>query len=107
MAVGLQGNNATMDQALTSLAVQLRNTMYSISNLNSWINGQGNGSTVLADLGYSTVPSSTNPGGVSDAQFASSMLSYLNTMAAVYNGTAAQTPAFNFNQELSQLWAGQ
>ena len=107
MAVGLQGNNATMDQALTSLSVQLRNTMYSISNLNSWVNGQGDGLTVLAALGYSTVPSSTNPGGVSDAQFASSMLSYLNTMAAVYNGSAAQTPAFNFNQELSQLWAGQ
>jgi hypothetical protein len=107
MAVGVQGNNATVDQQLTSLSVQLRNTMFQIGNLNSWINGQGDGLVVLADLGYSTVPSSTNPGGVSDAQFASNMISYLNTVAAVYNGTAAQTPAFNFNQELSQLWAGQ
>jgi hypothetical protein len=107
MAVGIQGNNATVDQLLTTFSVQLRNTMTQIVSLDTWINGQGNGLTVLEELGYSTVPSSTNPGGVSDAQMASNMISYLNTVAAVYNGTAAQTPAFNFNQELSQLWAGQ
>jgi hypothetical protein len=107
MSVGVPGSSTVVDQLLTSLSVQLRNTMFSISTLNTWINGQGNGLTTLADLGYSTVPSSTNPGGVSDAQYASNMISYLNTMSAVYNGTADQPSAFNFNQELSQLWGGQ
>ena len=107
MGVGIQGNNATVDNQLTNISVGLRNVMTQITSLSTWINGQGDGVAVLANLGYSTAPSSTNPGGVSDAQFASNMISYLNTVAAVYNGSAAQPSAFNFNQELSQLWAGQ
>ena len=107
MGVGLQGNNATVDNQLTNISVGLRSVMTQITNLSTWINGQGDGMTVLENLGYSTAPSLTNPGGVSDAQMASNMIAYLNTVAGVYNGTAAQTPAFNFNQELSQLWAGQ
>ena len=34
------------------------------------------------------------------------MISYLNTMAAIFNGTAAQPSQFSFQQELSQVWAG-
>ena len=34
------------------------------------------------------------------------MISYLNTVAGVYFGTATQTPAYNFDQQLSMLWAG-
>ena len=46
-----------------------------------------------------------NPGGVSDAQYALNMISYLNTVAGVYFGTATQGTAFNFDQQLSQMWA--
>ena len=107
MSVGAQAGSGIVDQQLTSLSLAMRNLMGNITNLSTWINGQGDGLTYLAELGYSTVPSSTNPGGVSDAQFASNMIAYLNTVAGVYYGTATQDTTFNFNQELSQLWAGQ
>jgi hypothetical protein len=34
------------------------------------------------------------------------VISYLNTMAAIYFGTAAQPSPFNFNNQLSEVWAG-
>lgn len=107
MSVGTQADNANVNNALTNISVNLRALMTQITNLSTWINGQGDGLVVLAELGYSTVPTATNPGGVSDAQLASNMISYLNTVAGVYYGTATQGTTFNFNQELSQLWAGQ
>lgn len=114
MTVGGQTSASAVDSALTNNAIGLRNIMLGINNLNTWINGQGNGLQMLANLGYSTVPTATNPGGVSDAQLAQNMIGYLNTLAGVYFGTVQQggnggTGAilFNFNNELSQLWAGQ
>jgi hypothetical protein len=81
--------------------------MQVIANLNLSVNGQGQGLNYLISIGYSNTPNAENPGGVSDAALALSTISYLNTVAAVYFGTAAQTPAFNFNNQLSQVWAGQ
>lgn len=97
MSVGGQASNATVDQKLTDLSVSLRNVMHQIRNLSTWINGQGNGLTMLEGLGYNAT----------DAQTALNQISFLNTVAGVYYGTASQTPAFNFDNELSQLWAGQ
>lgn len=113
MSVGAQGSSSTVDAALTNLAVGMRNTMQGIANLNTWINGQGDGLTYLAELGYSTAPSSVNPGGISDAQFALNTIAYLNTMAGVYYGTVQQggtggtgATTYNFNNQLSMVWGG-
>ena len=65
--------------------------MQQIANLNLAVNGQGAGLAYLESLGYSP----------EDAALALSVISYLNTCASVYFGTATQTPAYNFNQQLS------
>lgn len=106
MSVGNQASSSTVDIALTDYSVQLRDLMQDISNLSVWVNGQGNGLAFLEGLGYSNAANPNNPGGVSDAQLALNMISYLNTVAGVYYGTATQATTFDFNQELSQLWAG-
>jgi hypothetical protein len=88
--------------------------MQDISNLNLRVNGQGAGLAYLESIGYSGTANPDNPGGVSNAALALSMISYLNTNAGVYFGTVQQggtggTGAilFNFGQELSQVWGGQ
>ncbi len=113
MSVGAQGSSGTVSAALTNLAVGMRNLMQSITNLNTWINGQANGLAYLEELGFSSASNPDNPGSISDAQFALNLLAYLNTMSGVYYGTVQQggsggtgASMFNFNQELSQLWAG-
>lgn len=114
MSVGGQATFGTIDSALTNLSVGMRNMMQGIANLNTTVNGQGNGLAYLNKIGYSTVPTSDNPGGVSDAQLALNMISYLNTVAGVYHGTVQQGGSggtgaitFDFNNALSVLWAGQ
>jgi hypothetical protein len=114
MPVGGQGNSNQIDQQLTGYALNLRNLMTSITNTSQWINGQGNSLTFLESIGYSSTANTSNPGNVSDAQLALNMLSYFTTISAVYYGTLQQggtggtgATTFNFNQELSQLWAGQ
>jgi hypothetical protein len=107
MPVGAVIGSGQVDNIITALAVQLRDVMQHISNLNLAVNGQGAGLAYLTSVGYSNAANPANPGSVSDAALALSMISYLNTMSAVYFGTAAQTPAYNFNQQLSEVWAGQ
>lgn len=97
MSVGSQANSVTVNEQITAYATQLRNVMQGITNLSTWINGQGNGLAVLEALGYNAT----------DAQTAQNMISYLNTIAEVYFGTATQATEFSFNNELSQIWAGQ
>ena len=86
--------------------MQLRNVMTEIHRLDLSVNGQGQGLAYLVGIGFSGDPDPANPGGVSDAELAQTMISYENTVAQVYFGAAAQTPAFNFDQELSQVWGG-
>ena len=105
--VGNQTTTGTINNQISGYAAQLRNIMYLISNLNKQVNGQGNGLAMVEAIGYSSAANASNPGGISDAQYALNMIGYLNTMAAIYYGTAAQSPAFNFDNELSQMWAGQ
>jgi hypothetical protein len=105
--VGVQANTTTINNNITGFAINLRGVMQQISYLSTFINGQGTGLATLAEIGFSTAASSINPGGISDAQYALNMISYLNTVAGVYYGTAAQPTTFNFDQELSQMWAGQ
>lgn len=97
MTVGAQASSSSMDQTLTGLAVQLRKVMQAITDVSLSVNGQGAGQAYLEGIGYDA----------GDATTALNMLSYLNTVAAVYYGNAAQGSAFDFNQELSQIWATQ
>jgi len=106
MPVGATIGFDQMNNMITSASVHLRDVMQVISNLNLSVNGQGTGLAYLQSIGYSNSANPANPGGISDAQYALNMISYLNTVSAVYFGTAAQTPAFNFHQQLSQMWAG-
>ena len=107
MPVGSAIGSGQVDDIITALAVRLRDTMRQISNLNLAVNGQGAGLAYLESIGYSGTANPANPGNVSDAQLAQNMISYLNTVAGVYFGTATQASEFNFDQQLSEVWAGQ
>lgn len=107
MSVGASIGSDQVNNILTALAVRLRDDMRQIYNLNQAVNGQGQGLAYLESIGYSAADNPDNPGGVSDAALALSVLSYLNTVAGVYFGTATQGSEFNFDQQLSMVWAGQ
>lgn len=107
MPVGSQATVASINQSITSLSVQLRELTHQMQNLSTSVNGQGNGLAYLESIGFGSAANPANPGGVSDAQLALNMISYLNTVQGVVNGTASQATDFNFNQELSQCWGGQ
>jgi hypothetical protein len=96
MTVGSQLNNAQIDQKITLLSMQMRDVMQAASNLSMNVNGQGDGLAFLEAAGYTNT----------DAPAALAAISYLNTVAGVYFGTATQTSDYNFNQQLSQYWAG-
>jgi hypothetical protein len=106
MPVGAVIGSSQVDNIMSSLAVQMRDVMRQVYNLNLAVNGQGAGLAYLVSIGYSNTANPANPGSVSDAQLALNMISYLNTLAGVYFGTATQSPAYNFDQQLSMLWAG-
>lgn len=97
MAVGNQASVATVNQELSDIAVAMRNVLQRASNMSRWINGQGGGQASLVAMGFSS----------QDAAAVLTNLSYLNTVSALYFGDAAQPAPFNFNNQLSQLWAGQ
>jgi hypothetical protein len=96
MTVGNQLNSSQIDRKISLLAVQLRDVMQAISNLSMNVNGQGAGLAFLEAAGYTNT----------DAPVALAAISYLNTMAGVYFGTASQSSDYNFDQQLSQFWAG-
>ena len=107
MPVGAVIGSSQVDNIITALAVRMRDVMRQVSNLSLAVNGQGTGLAYLESIGYSGTANPANPGGVSDAQYAQNMISFLNTVAGVYFGTATQATDFNFDQELSQVWAAQ
>jgi hypothetical protein len=107
MPVGAPIGSGQVNNIITALAVNLRDIMQRIHNLNLAVNGQGAGLAYLQSVGYSGTANPDNPGGVSDAALALSVISYLNTVAGVYFGTATQGTTFNFDQQLSEVWAGQ
>jgi hypothetical protein len=107
MAVGASIGSDQVNNIITALAVGLRDIARQISNLNLAVNGQGTGLAYLESLGFGSAANPGNPGDVSDAQLALNMISYMNTVAGVYFGTATQGSDFDFDQALSQVWAGQ
>jgi len=106
MPVGSAIGSDQVNNIITSLAVRLRDVMTDIAELNLAVNGQGAGLAYLQSVGYSNTSNPANPGSVSDAALALSVISYLNTVAGVYSGTATQGTQFNFNQQLSMVWGG-
>jgi hypothetical protein len=106
MTVGGTSSSATVDQAITDIAVGFRELAQKAINLSMQVNGQNNGLAVLQQYGYSSTANPSNPGGVSDAQFAQNMIAYLNTIGGFINGTAGAQPQFNFNNALASTWAG-
>lgn len=106
MSVGVQPTSATINNQLTSIAVQLRNAMTAINQLNTQVtNGVlGDGQATLESYGFSS----------DDATAALALIGYFNQAAQVYygelqfGGTGGTGAAeFNLDNALSVLWAGQ
>lgn len=96
MTVGAQLSAIGIDSSITNLSVAMRDLMQQVVNLSMNVNGQGTGLATLESIGYSSA----------DAQTAINAIAYLNTVAEVYFGTATQVSDFDFNNQLSQYWAG-
>ena len=96
MTVGFQANiNASfLNQQLGQIAVNLRDSMDAVNTFFALVNSLG--VTGLGNAGLGTAPNPANPGSISDAQYFFNISYEQQTIAAVYFGTAAQTPAFNF-----------
>lgn len=112
MSVGIQFNSDQVDSKLTQLAVQLRDVITRITQLNTQVNGQGDGLTVLETAGYSGDANPANPASMSDAAYALQKLAYLSTVAGCYLGTVQQggtggtgAVEFDFDNALSTVWA--
>jgi hypothetical protein len=99
MTVGQQSSKTQVDQLISQLTVSMRNVMQAVVNLSMQVNGQGSGETYLEGL--------PDPYDSADATTAVNAIAYLNTVAGVYFGTASQGTEYNFDQQLSQYWAGQ
>jgi len=107
MPVGATIGHDQVNNTITSLAVRMRDLMEDVRHLDLEVNGQGNGLAYLQSIGFDGAANPANPGGKSDAQYALDTISYLHTVSGVYAGTATQATAFNFDQALSAVWAGQ
>lgn len=94
MAVGFQFDQDRANNLLGSLSVQLRDLMVAISSYHQRVTGLGHAGQVA--LGFTDA----------DATELQLRADYLYTMAAVYYGTAGQTPPFNFDDALSGPRAG-
>lgn len=94
MTAGNQATTGSINNTLTQYSITLRDTCQNILNLQEFITTIG--LPGLEALGYSSA----------DASTVVTMTSYLNTIAQVFNGTAAQPSQFNFGNALSGLYAG-
>jgi hypothetical protein len=95
MSIGNQTTVAAVNNMLSSYAVQMRNLMGAIRNEQEEVTDMGVAG--LEALGFDSA----------DAASVISMFSYMNTISGVYFGTATQGTAFDFDNALSGLWAGQ
>jgi hypothetical protein len=95
MTIGNQATVAGINQSLSSYAVQLRNPCEQLGDFNLFIAQLG--MTGLVGLGFAAA----------DAANVIVQAAVLNTIAALYEGTATQAAEFDFNNALAPLWAGQ
>lgn len=103
MSVGNQQTKQGMDNALTSLSMQLQTIMQQIRQVSQQVNGQGNGLAYLEGIGYTNTANPANPGSQSDAAWALQALGYLNQLASIHDGSQNLAGAFNFQNALSLL----
>ena len=106
--VGAQASTATIDNALTGYAVQLRDLANKAANLFTSVNSLTEGGTltmteVLANLGYDNTEN-TSPGGLTAAAYAAFIIENMNNLAQVYYGNLSITVAYNYNAALAPLW---
>lgn len=94
MPVGIQPQVGQVNQQIGQIAINLRNACRDAANFQEW--AVSTGLAGLETIGFT-------PG---DAQSLLNMAGYLNTVAGIYTGQAAQTPSFNFDNALSGLWGG-
>jgi hypothetical protein len=94
MAVGYQFDQDRANQQLGSLAVQLRDLMVAVTSYHQKVTGLGHAGQMA--LGFTDA----------DATDLQLRADYIYTIAAVYYGTAGQTPPFNFDDALSGPRAG-
>ena len=116
MTVGIQPSVATIDNQLSNISLQMRNLMQVAQNLATQV-GSTNTQSALAYLetvGYSNTPNASNPGGVSDAALALTVIDYFTQVSGVYYGTVQAggsggtgAVAFNINAATAFLWNGQ
>lgn len=95
MTAGNQANPARIDEDITSIALAFRAVCAQARNLNSQVNGGGNGTTYLTSINYP------------DPATALQMIGYLNNLAGVYFGTATVAAVFPFDNALAPTWGGQ
>jgi hypothetical protein len=107
IGVGTQPTNATINNALTGIALQMRNVVQSAANLSKQVNSTGNALDYLVACGYGSAANADNPGGISDAQLALNLLTNMETIVALATGNATLTTATDFTGPLSLLWNAQ
>lgn len=114
IGIGTQPTNASINNQLTAMALQLRDLLQQAANLSVQVNGTGQGLAYLTSIGYGNVANPLNPGSITDAAYALQMISYLNTLSGVYEGTIQQggtggtgATTFNFNNAFAVLWNAQ
>lgn len=105
MSVGSQPNEGNINQTLTQLAQAWRDLAVSTEQQWAYLNKLG--LTGLEALGFGSTPNPANNGAVSDAQAILDDIDHLVIPAQVYRGTGTQASAFNFEDFLTHLWAGQ
>lgn len=105
MTVGNQPTASSVSSQMSALAVTLRNTLRSVSNLFESLQaiGSDNLTAGLEAIGFNST----------DATTAETLLSYMNTIVGVYEGTVQQggtggtgATEFDFDNALSVLWGG-
>ena len=97
MAIGGTASltEAGLNGQLGNVAVTLRNACQQAVNFFEGVNGLG--AAGLEALGFAAA----------DATAFLAAANYMQTVGAVYYGTAAQTPAFNFDNALAAARGGQ
>lgn len=94
MTIGNQATEASINQSLTALSTELRNSCQAIVWFYQFVSGLG--LSGLEALGFSAT----------DAAAVLTNAGYMNAVAAVFEGTGTQQTASNYQAALAPLSAG-
>ena len=89
--IGIQLTQAGLNQIAGTCANNLRDACYAIGNLQAQVVALGQPGLVA--LGFTAA----------DAQALTNVVNYLNTVAAIFQGTAAQPTPFNFQNAVAPV----